>query len=193
MENTPIPKNDERINELVRKSQAGDSEAFGALYEQFITPIYRYIYYRVGAEETEDLTEMVFLKAWENIKQFRFGVHSFSSWIFRIAHNVIVDHYRLSRYNTEELPENVHDTRVEALASQRAHRSLNGRLISDALAELKDDYRQVVILKYINELSNEEIGVVMERSQASLRILQFRALRMLRKILEERGLTELDL
>src|SRR3989338_1073160 len=127
------PQKDQRIEELVKKSQEGDSDAFGSLYEQFITPIYRYIYYRVGADETEDLTEMVFLKAWENIKQYHFGVHSFSSWIFRIAHNVIIDHYRLNKYRTEELFDNIHDKSIEAMSQHRAHRSLNGKLISDAL------------------------------------------------------------
>lgn len=192
MEDSEKQQNEERIDALVKKSQDGDSDAFGSLYEQFITPIYRYIYYRVGSDDAEDLTEMVFLKAWENIKQFRFGVHSFSSWIFRIAHNIIVDHYRLYKYKTEELLDNVFDSNIEATSQTRAHRSLNSKLISDALSQLKDDYRQVLVLKYINDMTNDEMCVVTGRTHASLRILQFRALRMLRKILEDKGIDQLD-
>ncbi|MEK9132669.1 MAG: sigma-70 family RNA polymerase sigma factor [Patescibacteria group bacterium] len=187
--NEKKPLQGSEIEELVIKSQCGNSEAFGKLYDIFIDSIYRYIYYRVNQGEAEDLTELVFLKTWENINQYKFDQKNFSSWIFRIAHNVVIDFYRAHRQD-EELVETLHDERIEADTTNRAHRSLDNRILSESIGKLKDAYRQVLILKYINDFSNEEIAQITGRSQAALRILQFRALKHLRRILEDRGISQ---
>lgn len=179
-----LPKDE--IERLVSASQSGESDAFGKLYDSFVDPIYRYMYYRVRSDEAEDLTELVFLKTWENIQQYKKGKSSFSSWIFRIAHNIVVDHYRAHRPINELSPEHM-DQRLEAVTPTRAHQRFDKELLEVAMKELRDDYRQVLILKFMNDLSNEEIGVIMERSQAALRILQFRALRSLKRVLEKMG------
>lgn len=181
-----IPLTSPEVEGFVAASQKGDSDAFGKLYDLFVNSIYRYIFYRVGAKEAEDLTELVFLKTWENLKQYRSGPQHFSSWIFRIAHNVVVDYYR-SRREEEELTENFEDMREEAQSTLRAHRRFDHEAIVSAIKKLKDSYRQILILKYINDFSNEEIKEILGRSGAALRILQFRALRSLKRILEEEG------
>lgn len=183
------PAKEEEIESLVIASQRGKSEAFGKLYDIFVNPIYRYVHYRVDASDGEDLTELVFLKSWENIRQYRKGERSFSSWIFRIAHNVVVDHYR-SRHPQDELTEDIIDRGDGADSKKRAHQRFDQELLEHAMRELKDSYRQILILKYVNELTNNEIGYIMGRSQAALRILQFRALRNLRRIIERMGVTE---
>jgi len=180
------------IERLVSSSQSGEADAFGKLYELFVAPIYRYMYYRVGREDAEDLTELVFLKTWENIHQYEKRQSSFSAWIFRIAHNVVVDHYRAHQANGE-LSENIEDKRRDASATERIHRRLDQEILTTAMKELKEHYRQVLILKYINGLSNEEIGNIMGKSQAALRILQFRALRTLRRVLQDQGISEEDM
>lgn len=190
--NLKDPQTEAEIELLVATAQKGSSEAFGKLYDIFVNPIYRYIYYRVGSGDAEDLAELVFLKTWENIRQYRKKESSFSSWIFRIAHNIVVDHYRAMR-PSDELSEEIEDHRKESSATAFAHKRFDNELLSAAMAELKDRYRQVLILKYINDLSNEEIGYIMGKTQAALRILQFRALRSLRKVLERRGITGLDM
>ncbi|MBI4994910.1 sigma-70 family RNA polymerase sigma factor [Candidatus Peregrinibacteria bacterium] len=182
----------EEIETLVAQSQSGESLAFGRLYDIFADPIYRYVFYRVKSEEAEDLTELIFLKTWENIRQYRSGQHSFSAWIFRIAHNTVVDYYRSNNHIEEDLTESIPDERRLADASDRTHRSLNQNLLSTAMRELKDRYRQILTLKYINDLSNEEIGYIMGKSQTSIRILQFRALKALRRILERMGFSSFD-
>lgn len=182
----------EEVEALVASSQKGDSDSFAKLYDLFIHPIYRYIYYRAGAGEAEDLTELVFLKTWENIRQYRSGQRNFSSWIFRIAHNVVIDFYR-SCHRDEELSDQIQDFGREANTVERVHGRLTNEILGDALKELHDRYRQVIILKYINGFSNEEIGVILGRSQAALRILQFRALKKLRVLLTEKGFSEADL
>ena len=186
------PQKEKEIENFVIASQRGDSEAFGKLYDIFVDPLYRYIYYRVGAGEAEDLTELVFLKSWENIKQYRTRERSFSSWIFRIAHNVVVDFYRSQRPQ-DELSENIIDYREEADSQTLANRRFDNEVLGKAMLELKDRYRQIIILKFINDLTNEEIGYITGRSQAALRILQFRALRKLRRILERMGVSENNL
>lgn len=174
------------IESFVFAAQRGDSESFAKLYDIFINPIYRYVYYRVGRQDAEDLTELVFLKTWENIRQYKSGQKSFSSWLFRIAHNIVIDHYRATRLNGE-LSENIKDERREAEPQLLAHKHFDNVVLEKAMRELKDHYRQIVVLKYINDLSNEEIGHITGRTQTSLRILQFRALRALRRILERMG------
>lgn len=182
------PRKEEEIEKLVTESQRGDSAAFGKLYDIFIDPIYRYVHYRVGAADSEDLTELVFLKSWENVRQYKKGIRSFSSWIFRIAHNVVVDHYR-SRHPEDELTEDIIDHRDEANSQKRAHQSFDQEILGKAMREIKDHYRQILILKYINDLTNDEIAYIMGRSHAALRILQFRALRSLRRVLERMGVS----
>lgn len=182
------PRKEEEIEKLVVESQRGESAAFGKLYDIFIDPIYRYVHYRVSASDAEDLTELVFLKSWENVRQYRKGIRSFSSWIFRIAHNVVVDHYR-SRHPEDELTEDIVDHRDEANSQNRAHQSFDQEILGKAMREIKDHYRQILILKYINDLTNDEIAYIMGRSHAALRILQFRALRSLRRVLERMGVS----
>ena len=149
------PKVDAEVLILVLASQSGESESFGKLYDRFVDPIFRYMHYRVGTDDAEDLTELTFLKTWENIKKFNPKSGNFSSWIFRIAHNIVVDHYRAHR---QELPltEDIQDRREEAATQDRAHRRLDQEILGKAMQKLKDHYRQVVILKYINDFSNEE-------------------------------------
>lgn len=174
------------VESLVQSAQKGDSNSFGKLYDLFVNPIYKYIYFRVGGSHAEDLTELVFLKTWENIRQYKAGFKSFSSWIFRIAHNVIIDHYR-SNKTDDELKENIEDRRSEVCATAHAKKHFDQKVLKKGLKELKEAYRQILILSYINDLSNEEIGNIMGRGQAALRILKFRALRSLRRALERMG------
>ncbi len=185
------PLQNAEIENLALLSQKGKSEAFAKLYDIFVNPIYRYVYYRVGSQDAEDLTELVFLKTWENIHQYRSGRRSFSSWIFRIAHNIVVDHYR-SNHIEDELTDDMEDSRREADTSLGAHRRLDKEILGEAMSKLKDSYRQILILKYMNDFSNEEIADITGRSQAALRILQFRALKHLKRIFEEKGITDLE-
>ncbi|MFQ5923219.1 MAG: sigma-70 family RNA polymerase sigma factor, partial [Anaerolineales bacterium] len=80
---------------LVSRAVAGEAHAFGRLYESHMDAIYRYIYFRVGEPaQAEDMTEEVFVKAWEALPNYRPTEHPFTSWLYRIAHNLVVDHYR---------------------------------------------------------------------------------------------------
>lgn len=170
--------------------KAGDRDAFATLYEQFIDQIYRYVYFRVDQEDAEDLVETVFLKAWERIEKYTNTGSTFSSWLFRIAHNLVVDHYRAQKLNrsVEAITEEYQEYRAEYHPKITTERTIDGELLKKGLNKLKDDYQQFLVLKYINELSNRDISQMLGKSEGSLRILQYRALRALRSVLQEMGM-----
>ncbi len=186
---------EENIQEFVTRSQAGDGDAFGQLYDLFVDQIFRYVSFRSPPDEAEDLVELVFLKAWESIGDYRRGTAHFSAWLFRIAHNIVIDFYRVSQTRREaqtSLDETVPETRREFAASDRVHRRIERESINDALKRLPDDYRSILVLKYVNDFSYEEIEHILNRGYAALRILQFRALKALKKELIAMGFDGAD-
>ncbi|MBA4336247.1 hypothetical protein C0416_00550 [bacterium] len=179
---------EKEIEALVLKSQKGDQEAFAQIYDVYITPIYRYIFYKVSDHDVEDLTEVLFLKAWENIRKYKKRKNTtFKSWIFRIAHNLVVDHYRLNREHSSLDPW-ISDTKKEADPVRLTQDSLDNERLKFAISKLKRGYQQILILKFINDLSNTEISNVLKKSEGSVRILQFRALKALKSELTDMGI-----
>ncbi len=166
---------------LVTQAISGDVEAFGELYTNHVTKIYRYVYYNVhDKEHTEDITQEVFLKAWKAIGSCRGKEKTFSSWLYRIAHNLIVDKLRKSQKQSSreaELPEDIRDT------SDRMEISLEQRDLLKVIDVLPPNQRQVIVMKFIEEMDNREIAETMGKSTGAIRILQMRALETLRKTL----------
>ncbi|MBU1446113.1 RNA polymerase sigma factor [Patescibacteria group bacterium] len=181
---------DKQIEELVKLSQKGDVKAFAQIYDVFVKSIYRYVFYKVKKEDVEDIVEVLFLKAWENIRKYKKRKNTtFKSWIFRIAHNLIVDHYRLSREHASLDPW-IADTKREANPIDMTQCKLNTEFLKEALAKLKPNYQQLIIYKFINDFSNEEIAQLLDKSEGSIRILQFRALKSLKQILKDMGVQQ---
>jgi len=177
------------IEQLVEKAQNGDTGSFGDLYDFFIDPIYRYIFFKVKKDDALDLTENVFLKIWENLGSYRKTEgSSFSSWAYRIAHNVVVDYYRITKEHSE-LDANIADDKKHNNPVVTTERKLGQDALKNAIFKLKKTYRQIILMKYINELENHEIARVLRRSEGSVRILKFRALKALKRILEEMNIT----
>ena len=189
--NDDVLKNVDRLAKielLVKSAQKGDAEAFAGVYDCFVDQIYRYVYFRVPKEDAEDVTEMVFLKAWEKLKQYKSGKKSFSAWVFRIAHNLIVDSYRFKKdRDFSELTPDIPEYRREHNPINMTESSIHADKLLIALSKMKKNYKQVVILKFINELSNAEIAQILKKNEGSVRILQFRALKILKKELQELG------
>lgn len=181
------------VQNLVSSCQNGDLEAFGTLYDLYINSVYRYVYYRVDKAEVEDVVENVFVKTWENIDKYKPGECPFSSWLFRIAHNLVVDHYRFHRKHIslrERLPKHLNQSDDNPM--DWAHQKFNQRTLREALVHLKEPYQQVLVLKYLNGFSNQEIADIMQRNAGNIRILQYRALKALKELLEEKGLNRND-
>lgn len=175
------------LAELVRRSKEGDAEAFALVYDELVKPVYRYIYYRVEPQIAEDLTEETFLKAWQNLSQYQEGKNPFSSWVFRIAHNLVCDHYRKHQaQNTVEIDENIPDAKADSSPAYQLNVKLNQVRLRKAIRNLPENYQQIIVLKYINEENNDVIATTIGKSEGAVRTLQFRALEKLRELLKEK-------
>lgn len=180
------------VDRLVSLSQRGDREAFAKLYDTFVVSVYRHIYFRVNVEDAEDLTEMVFLKAWEYLPKYQKQPQaSFSAWLFTIVRNLLVDYYRMN-VSHDSLDDHVADDRLDSDPTHPLKCVLDQKTLKLALQQLKDRYQQVIILKFINDLSNEEIAHTLGRSVGNIRVLQFRALKELKSILQQMGINHYE-
>ena len=170
---------------LIRKAIAGDKEAFGRLYEMYADPIFSYLVFRVGVRsEAADMTETVFLKAWEHLPAFGKPGHklNFRAWLYRIAHNIMVDYHRSAK----------DEVALEAVAEQADKQPRVHRLIEDAeqyhairqaLQELDDLSRQVIILRFLSGLGSKETARILGISNANVRVIQYRALKKMRTVM----------
>lgn len=179
----------EEIELLVKKVQKGDQEAFSTIYDYLVDSLYRYIYYRVNStEDAQDLLETVFLKVWENIRGYKSTNNTFVAWVFRIAHNLIVDYYRASKdRQVDELSMDIVDQDRRHNPIKATQQVLDQKVLKMAIAKLKKKYRDIIIYKFINDFSNQEIVDILGKNEGNLRILQFRALKALKKELNEMG------
>lgn len=169
----------------VERAMRGDAEAFGELYLQYLDAIYRYIYFRAGdAEEAEDLTEQVFLKAWEKLAEYQDFGHPFSSWLYRIAHNIVVDHHRRQRpvvSITTAQRESPDSGQTGLLTHVIASEEMNA--LAAAISKLPDEQQQVLVLRFVEGLNHAEVARIMEKSDGACRMLQHRALAALNELL----------
>ena len=176
-------------HELIIRAQNGDAEAFGDLYENYLDTIYRYVYYRLqNHQDAEDLTEMVFLKAWQKIPDYSIGKTPFVAWLYRIAHNRVIDHYR-TRKDTLSLSEQVpiRDEKMdleEHVLSQEEKRTL-----SKAINQLSPLHQHVLVLRFISGLKPSEVADVLDRNVGAVRVLQHRALKALHALLTAEEVT----
>jgi RNA polymerase sigma-70 factor (ECF subfamily) len=174
---------------LASKATLGDRKAYGALYERYVDKIYKYIYYKVGDRaEAEDLTSQTFLKAWDAIADYEWRNYPFGAWLFRIAHNLVVDHHRSRRESVsldDGTPQLEHratryDIRPEKVLAQYL---AEGR-IRQAVDRLTEEQQQVLILRFFEGLDTGEVAELMNKRRGAIRGLQFRALSALRDLLE---------
>ncbi len=172
---------------LIERAKQGDEKAFGALYDTYFVPIFRYIYARTKRkEDTEDLAQQVFLKIYKSLPTFSQQGDSPLTYFFTVARNTVVDYWRKKK-NVVSSPDqaflhNIQDSRKnpDQLAQDRDLQEL----LSGAIRTLTQDQQEVVILRFVNELSNKEISEVLQKSEEAVRQLQWRALQVLRKRLK---------
>jgi len=165
-----------------------DPNAFGELYDRYVERVYRYLYFRAGSHpEAEDLTEQVFLKAWEAIGRYRWQGRPFLAWLYRLAHNTHIDHVRTHKPTTS-LNNDEHPIELASTAAQvELARTLDADMLARALSMLTPDQQQVIVLKFIEGMDNEQIAASMDKREGAIRALQMRALMSLRRVLELQG------
>lgn len=167
----------------VRAAQA-DRAAFGALYRRYLDRVYGYAFYLLGDHhDAEDATERTFLAALDAIGRFRDEGASFRSWLFRIAHNQIANALRGRARRRAASLDAIAEPVDEVDPARRAGEADEARRVRRALAELSEDRRQVLVLRFVDGLSAREIGSVLGRSEGAVRVLQHRALRELARML----------
>ncbi|MFQ5857331.1 MAG: sigma-70 family RNA polymerase sigma factor [Anaerolineae bacterium] len=183
----------EREKELAIRASMHDPGAFAELYDLYADKIYNYVYYKVGnTVEAEDLTAQVFTKAWEAIGSYQWQGYSFSPWLFRIAHNLVVDYHR-ARRPTVVL--DVLETRpnLASLEDSQPDQVLQSMMtmerVREAISQLTEEQQTVIILRFIEGYSTADVAEIMGKRRGAIRGLQFRGLTALRKIL---GVEELD-
>lgn len=174
---------------LVECAKAGDAEAFGELYQHYLDAIYRYIYFRVEiVQDAEDLTEQVFLRAWEALPDYKQCGYPFSSWLYRIAHNITVDYHRRKRQSVpiptiEQEQEKLHSAVSSSL--QQVIQAEEAQMLAGAIAQLPEAQQQVIILRFVEGLNHDVIANILDKSNGACRTLQYRALTTLSQLLTE--------
>jgi len=169
-------------DEAVRRAVCGDAEAFSILYERFVTRIYNYIYYRTGnPHEAEDLTARVFHRALNHISQYDNRGVPFSAWLYRIAHNLVAnwhrDNSRCKEVPLEDYAQYPHHSPAPE-ASVMNNQELESLL--KAIRCLSPERQQLLILKFVEGMSNAEVAVIMMRSEGAVKSLYHRTLIALR-------------
>jgi RNA polymerase sigma-70 factor (ECF subfamily) len=184
----PLPIADpDDVRTLVALSAGGNAEAFGHLYDRYQPEVLRYFGARVRhPEAAQDLTQQLFLRAWQAVPRYQDRGLPFGAWLFRMAHNLAVDYYRAHRRSEPideiDVPDEDSTAPVEQLmAGERSER------VQRALDRLSEDHRQVLVLRFALEKSAREAGEIMGRKEVTIRGLQFRALQALRAELEAGG------
>jgi len=170
------------IRELVAKAQQGNREALEELYLLHFDRIYSYLHMSVGnRHDAEDLTTQTFLKMLEAIGRFRWRSAPFSAWLFRIAHNLAMDHFRASRrwQPEEEVPEPPDSE--EASAEDEAMYSIGRQSMLELIENLSEDQQQVLTLKFVFNFANADVATILGKTEGAIKSLQHRALVSLQK------------
>jgi RNA polymerase sigma-70 factor, ECF subfamily len=184
-----------RLNEdtLVARAVAGDTDAFGELYRLHLDAIYRYIVVRVSnPTDAEDLVGQVFLKAWEALPGYQQRGIRFSSWLYQIAHNLVIDHYRAQKplqpaslSDHDQLESNRAATLDQVIEAEQS------AALATAVAQLPVEQQQVILLRFVRELDYTEVARVLDKSKGACRVIQHRALTALSRMLSSTLLTVL--
>ncbi len=179
---------DQEISDDLALAQAsqGDSEAFGVLYDRYVGRIYNYIYYRTGnVYDAEDLTERVFYRALKHIPNYRNRGLPLSAWLYRIAHNLVANWHRdNSRRKEIPLDDGLSHPHPADLPEQELVKNEERERLLRVIRRLPPDRQQLILLKFVDDLSNAEIGQIMSRTEGAIKSLYHRTLLTLRDDLD---------
>ena len=168
-------------SELIAKAQHGDRESFAVLYDRYIDLIFRYVRSRVADEQNaEDITEAVFIRSFESIKSYRERGLRYSAYLYQVARNLLVDHYRsaddiLPLERAEQLQFETRSTDDELIFREEAEQ------LQKALERLPQEYQEIIRLRVLLEVPTAEVAVWMKRSEGAIRVLLHRALKALKR------------
>ena len=169
---------------IIERATKGEAEAFGLLYDHYLPKIYRFVFLKVGRrEEAEDLTHQVFLNSWQHIANYQSMGHPFSTLLYRMARNEVIDYIRTKK-NPIPLDELAHDPSVDQEVDRHFDIGLQIHDVQNAMHTLTPEQQDVVIMRFVDELTNKEISEVLQKSEGTIRIIQHRAIKKLKSILD---------
>lgn len=168
---------------LFLKVKNQDSEAYGQFYDLYVTRIYRFVYFKVNSTaDAQDITSEVFLKLWQFVKEGK-NIRNLNALVYMIARNSVIDFYRQKAGQVEEAisedHDNIADDEKDLLRQQIMDSELNAVL--KGMDHLKDEYKEIIVLKYLDELSPKEIAQVLNKSNGAVRVLLHRAVKALKE------------
>ena len=181
-EREPARDSPEHVRELVARGQEGDRDALEELYLIHFDRIYSYLHMTVGnRHDAEDLTTQTFLKMLEKIGSFKWQSAPFSAWLFRIAHNLAMDHFRARRrwQPEEEVPEPPGEE--EPSAELTAMQTIGRESMLKLIEHLSPEQQQVLTLKFVFNFPNAEVATILGKTEGAIKSLQHRALVSLQK------------
>ena len=190
IEDVQAPRADSRdaVRALVERAQAGDRDALEELYLLHFDRIYSYLHLSVGnRHDAEDLTTQTFLRMLEAINRFRWREVPFSAWLFRIAHNLAMDHFRAHRrWQPEEEPPEPEDS-AELSAEDEALQSIGRQSMLAMIEGLSEDQQQVLTLKFVFNFPKGDVATILGKTEGAVKSLQHRALASLHRELAKTG------
>jgi RNA polymerase sigma-70 factor (ECF subfamily) len=190
------PKNLKRLDdiELVDMAKAGDKDAFGELYERYVEKIYNYIYYRTGNHhDAEDISARVFFRAMAHIETYTERGVPFQAWLYRIAHNLVANWHRdRGRRKVIPLDEYIASSLKSEAPDKEAEDNEEREVLLAAIRRLPEERQQLLLLKFVEHLSNAEIGDIMGRTEGAIKSLYHRTLTALRDELQSGGPVQSD-
>lgn len=172
-------------NKLIEQAIKGRPSAFGSLYDYYQPKIYRFVLIKVGRrEDAEDLTHEVFKSAWESIRTYKNLGHPFSSWLYRIARNQIIDFWRTRRQEASLERIDPEYFVVPATAQFDVSDRMEMEKVQSAISKLKPAYQDVIVMRFVEDLPIKEVAATLDKSEGAIKLLQHRAIRELKKVLE---------
>jgi RNA polymerase sigma-70 factor, ECF subfamily len=184
----PARESTDHIRKLVERAQKGDRSALEELYLIHFDRIYSYLHVSVGnRHDAEDLTTQTFLKMLESIGRFRWQSAPFSAWLFRIAHNLAMDHFRARKrvQPEEEVPEPIGSE--EPSAELEAMQSIGRESMLELIDKLSPEQQQVLTLKFVFNFPNADVAKILDKTEGAIKSLQHRALASLQKQLAQKS------
>jgi len=182
-------KNKQTLSRL----KSRDKDVFTEVYDENVADIHRFVYFKIGSkEEANDLTSIIFLKTWNHIQNNTLeDAKTLRALLYKVARNAIIDYYReqgsrkaVSIDDEKNPVEIASDSDSDTSHQERLDQAQNLKLIKKKLPLLKEEYREVIIMRFINDLSLEEIADITQKSRGNIRVLLHRALKALRELID---------
>jgi RNA polymerase sigma-70 factor (ECF subfamily) len=185
----PVPPDPEGVDVwgMVRRAQEGDAEAFGELYDHYVTMVHRYVYHRVGDRATaEDVTSETFVRALRRIDSLSFQGRDVGAWLVTIARNIVLDHVKSSRYRLEVATADMRDAdRVTDGPEDAVVQHMTNQQLLEAVQQLGSEQQECIVLRFLHGLSVSETAEIMGKKDGAIKALQHRAVRRLAGLLPD--------